>query len=84
MIIIYGNEMCSYCLRAKRLAAQYNLPYVFKDTDQDANLNELKKIIPNDRASIPQIWWHDRYIGGYDEFSEEITNTMGGFGDSPF
>lgn len=83
MIVIYGNELCSYCLRAKRLANQYNLPYVFKDTDDDANLNELKQIIPNNRTSIPQIWWHDRYVGGYTEFAEEITNTLGGYGDSP-
>jgi len=84
MITIYGNEMCGYCIRAKRLATQYNLPFVFKDTDDDANLNELKKIIPNSRTSIPQIWWHERYVGGYDDFADEITNTMGGFGDSPF
>jgi glutaredoxin len=84
MITIYGNETCGHCLRAKRLATQYNLPYVFKDTDEDANLNELKKIIPVQRSSIPQIWWHDRYVGGCDDFANEITNSMGGFGESPF
>jgi glutaredoxin 1 len=84
MIVIYGNESCGYCLRAKRLAEQYSLPYVFKNTDEDATLNELKRSLPAPKATIPQIWWHDRYIGGYDDFAEEITNTMGGFGDSPF
>lgn len=84
MITIYGNETCSYCLRAKRLAAQYGLPFVFKNTDDDAILNELKRNIPNQRTSIPQIWWHDRYIGGYEDFADEVTNTIGGFGDSPF
>ena len=84
MITIYGNETCSYCLRAKRLAAQYNLPYVFKDTDDDATLNELKQNLPAPRSSIPQIWWYDRYIGGYDDFANEISNVMGGFGESSF
>lgn len=84
MITIYGNETCSYCIRAKRLAEQYNLPYTFKDTDDDANLNELKLNLPAPRSTIPQIWWHDRYIGGYEDFADEITNTMGGFGDAPF
>jgi glutaredoxin len=83
MITIYGNESCAYCLKAKRLAAQYNLKYVFKDTDEDANLNELKQSLPAPRSTIPQIWWHDKYIGGYSDFAEEITNVMGGFGDSP-
>ena len=84
MIVIYGNEACGYCLKAKRLATQYNLPYEWKDTDIDANLNELKLKLPVQRSSIPQIWWHDRYIGGCDDFVDEITNVMGGFGDSPF
>lgn len=83
MVIIYGNEFCSYCLRAKSLATRYNIEYTWLDTDVDANLNELKLKCPTART-IPQIWWHDKYIGGYEDFAEEVQNTLGGYGDGSF
>jgi glutaredoxin len=80
MVIIYGNQICSYCLRAKALAARYGLDYEWRDTDDNATLNELELKLPNFKT-IPQIWWHDKYIGGYEDFATEVGNTMGGFGD---
>jgi glutaredoxin len=76
MIIIYGNETCPWCVKAKTLAQQYGLEHEWKNTDIKQNLNELKTAKP-DAKTIPQIWWDDRYIGGYKEFASEIQNTMG-------
>ena len=83
MVIIYGNQVCAYCLKAKMLATQHNLVYEWRDTDDDETLNELKLKLPNVRT-IPQIWWHGKHIGGYEEFATEISNTIGGFGESSF
>ena len=83
MVIIYGNQVCSFCLRAKALATRYNLQYEWRDTDDDATLNELKIKLP-DVKTIPQIWWHDKYIGGYEDFATEVQNTLGGYGDGSF
>lgn len=83
MITIYGHPRCGWCIRSKKLAERYNLTYVWKDTDDAENLNELRLKLPNART-VPQIWWHDNYIGGYEQFAQEIENTVGGYGDQTF
>lgn len=83
MITIYGHQRCGWCTKAKNLAEQYGLKYQWKDTDVMENLNELKKKIP-DVKTIPQIWWDDRHIGGYELFSAEIENTIGNYGQDRF
>jgi glutaredoxin len=80
MITIYGNSRCGWCIRSKKLAERYDLKYEWKDTDEDHNLNEMKILLP-DVKTIPQIWWHGRYVGGYEDFADEIENTIGGYGD---
>jgi glutaredoxin len=74
MIKIYGNSMCKWCLKAKELAEDYSLKYVWVDLDEDKNLNEFKLKFP-DSKTIPQITWHDNHIGGYEEFVREVENT---------
>lgn len=83
MITIYGHPRCGWCIRAKRLADRYNLTYEWKDTDDPENLNTLKSKLP-DAKTVPQIWWHDRHIGGYEDFAAEVENTIGGYGDQTF
>lgn len=80
MIKIYGNQTCAFCLRAKRLAHSYNLRYEWVDTDIDENLDELRRLRPGFKT-IPQIWWYDKYVGGYNEFATAVGETIGGFGD---
>ena len=83
MITIYGHERCGWCIRAKNLATQYSLKFVWKDTDNQDNLNELKKELPAVK-SVPQIWWDERYLGGYEKFADEVENTIGGYGKGKF
>lgn len=79
MITIYGNERCGWCRKAKNLAEQYELKYEWIDTDEDGVMEGLRVRIP-DVKTIPQIWWHDRHIGGYTELLSEIQNTIGNYG----
>lgn len=83
MIEIYGTEICSFCLRAKRLADQYQMKYVWKDVHEKEVSEELRKRI-GDYSTIPQIFWNDRHVGGYSEFVLEIENTTGGYGEGQF
>ena len=83
MITIYGHNRCGWCKKAKKLAETYSLPSQWKDTDVDANLNEMKIKLPNAKT-VPQIWWDDRYIGGYEDLAAEIENTIGGHGEQKF
>ena len=82
MVIIYGAEWCGYCIRAKKLAEQYQLDFEFKDVDTDEVKEQLKVLLP-DYKTIPQIWWHGIHIGGYDNFAHEVENTRS-FGQDNF
>jgi glutaredoxin len=80
MIEIYGNVSCEWCIKAKELCKQYNLKYEYKSLDKDTVLMEFMKKFPSART-VPQITWNGKYIGGYSELAEEITNTINNYGD---
>lgn len=80
MITIYGKPTCVYCVKAKNLATQYDLRFEYLDISVPENLDSLKNAMP-DASTIPQIWWNDKHVGGYQEFAEMIQNTIGGYGE---
>ena len=79
MIIIYGKSNCSFCTKAKNIAEMHNLPYQYHSIDDEQINEQMFKLVPNAKT-VPQIWWGDRYIGGYDQFAQEIENTVGNYG----
>lgn len=81
MIVIYGADWCKWCKAAKKLAEDRGLKHVWKDVEDLAVYEEMKSKVPPGTTKIPQIFWHDQYIGGHDAFLAEIENTSGGFGD---
>ena len=69
-IIVYSGPMCGYCDAAKRLLERNNLE--FKDIDvstKDGLRDEMTKKA-NGRRTIPQIFFNDEHIGGYQELRE--------------
>lgn len=74
MIVIYGASWCGYCQKAKALAEQYQLDFEYRDVDNSEMKQQLKSILPTAKT-IPQIWWHGKHIGGYDDFAREVENT---------
>jgi glutaredoxin len=75
---IYGTSTCNWCDRAQELCAQYDLSYVYKSLDDrfegEKNLREFRERLPNAKQ-VPQIFWNDKYIGGFNELVSEIENT---------
>jgi glutaredoxin 1 len=84
MIIIYGKPNCSYCEKAVKLCEDHKLKYKYKsvsDPDVGFELMELK----NDVKTFPQIWWYEKYIGGYNDLIVEIENLeLGNYGQGAF
>jgi glutaredoxin 1 len=74
MIIIYGKSSCSWCDKATALAEQYQLDFQYRSVDIEHYKEQLKSILP-DVKTVPQIWWHGKHIGGYEDFASEIENT---------
>ena len=66
-IIIYTGPSCNYCDAAKRLLTRNNAPFKEIDiTTVDGAMDEMI-IKANGKRTIPQIFFDDQHIGGYDE-----------------
>ena len=66
-IIIYTGLYCNYCDAAKRLLTRNNAP--FKEINiatVDGAMDEMIKKA-NGKRTIPQIFFDNQHIGGYDE-----------------
>lgn len=80
---IYTKTTCPYCVRAKKLLTQLNIPYTeyVIRTDRDTMpLMEGQIAITRDvlleRApdvkTVPQIWIDGRHVGGCEDLEAEI------------
>ena len=66
-IIIYTGPSCNYCDAAKRLLSRNNAPYKEINIAQvDGAMEEMIKKA-NGKRTIPQIFFDDQHIGGYDD-----------------
>ena len=66
-ITIYTGPMCNYCEAAKRLLKRNNATYnEINIATVDGAMNEMIKKA-NGKRTIPQIFFDDQHIGGYDE-----------------
>jgi glutaredoxin 3 len=66
-ITIYTGPFCNYCDAAKRLLTRNNATYNEIDIGKvDGAMDEMIKKA-NGKRTIPQIFFDDQHIGGYDE-----------------
>ena len=66
-ITIYTGPMCNYCEAAKRLLSRNNISYKeINIATVDGAMDEMIKKA-NGKRTIPQIFFDDQHIGGYDE-----------------
>ena len=66
-ITIYTGPFCNYCDAAKRLLTGNNATYKEIDISiVDGAMDEMIKKA-NGKRTIPQIFFDDQHIGGYDE-----------------
>ena len=66
-ITIYTGPVCNYCDAAKKLLKRNNVSYSeINIAEVDGALDEMLKKA-NGKRTIPQIFFDDQHIGGYDE-----------------
>ena len=66
-ITMYTGPFCNYCEAAKRLLARNNVSYSEIDISKvDGAMDEMIKKA-NGKRTIPQIFFDEEHIGGYDE-----------------
>ena len=66
-ITIYTGPVCNYCDAAKRLLKRNNASYSeINIAEVDGALDEMLNKA-NGKRTIPQIFFDDKHIGGYEE-----------------
>ena len=66
-VTIYTGPLCNYCEAAKRLLTRNNANYEEIDISKvNGAMDEMIKKA-NGKRTIPQIFFEDEHIGGYDE-----------------
>ena len=73
-IVVYSKPNCPYCVKAKRLLDQMELPFTERVVGLDATREQLLEAAPNART-VPQIIIDDKVIGGYDQLATYIETT---------
>ena len=66
-ILMYSGPMCNFCEAAKKLLDRNNLKYTLIDISNGANIREEMTKKSNGRRTIPQIFFDEMHIGGYQE-----------------
>ena len=69
-ITVYSGPMCNFCDAAKRLLSRNNLNYYEIDISTKEGLRDEMTKRANGRRTIPQIFFDDYHVGGYQELRE--------------
>ena len=69
-IIMYTGPLCNFCDAAKRLFSRNNIEYQEIDISSKAGLMDEMIKKSNGRRTIPQIFFNDFHVGGYQELRE--------------
>tara|TARA_B100000242_G_scaffold24112_1_gene14601 strand:- start:225 stop:482 length:258 start_codon:yes stop_codon:yes gene_type:complete len=69
-ILMYSGPMCNFCEAAKRLLNRNNLEYEVLDISTKEGLRDEMTKKSNGRRTIPQIFFDDYHVGGYQELRE--------------
>lgn len=68
-IVMYESVLCGYCRAAKRLLKNKGWEYEVIVVDaQPAKRREMQE--RSGRTSVPQIWFDDTHVGGFDDMAE--------------
>jgi len=65
---MYESDLCGFCRAARRLLESKGWSYESRSVDGNAPLRaEMQE--KTGRTSVPQIFFGDRHIGGFDDIS---------------
>jgi Glutaredoxin, GrxC family len=67
---MYSGPLCAFCDAAKRLLLRNNLKYKEIDISTKDGLKEEMIQKSNGRRTIPQIFFDNQHIGGYQELRD--------------
>ena len=63
---IFSKDNCAYCVKAKHVLTQMNVPFTERKLGKDLTREELFERAPSART-MPQIFINSEHIGGYQD-----------------
>ena len=66
-ILVYSTAVCPYCVAAKNFLTSRGLAYDEVRVDRDRSEFDTMLRRSSGRRTVPQIFIHDRHVGGYDD-----------------
>ena len=66
-IVMYSGPLCNFCEAAKRLFLRNNLEFEEIDISSKDGLRDEMIKKANGKRTIPQIFFDDQHVGGYQE-----------------
>lgn len=72
MYTIYGMSHCNYCTKAVELLESLELPYSYASLDDENILTAYVQLHQSIPKSVPQVYYNDEHIGGYDRLREYL------------
>ena len=69
-ILMYSGPMCNFCEAAKRLLDRNTLQYEVIDISSGDGIRDEMIKKSNGKRTIPQIFFNDYHVGGYQELRE--------------
>jgi glutaredoxin 3 len=68
-VVLYGTRFCPFCTAARRLLTAKEIDYQDISVDNNPELRG-KLITKSGRNTVPQIWFGNQHIGGFDELRD--------------
>ncbi len=65
-VVVYSTLICPYCIRAKMLLKERDIPYTEIDVTSDPD-KRAWLVEKTGRRTVPQIFIGEEAIGGFDE-----------------
>lgn len=72
--IMWSKTHCPYCVAAKELLTKLGIDYEERIIGQGYTREQFFESNPGAKT-VPQIYLHDKHIGGYDKLLEYIEDT---------
>ena len=66
-VIIYSTVTCGYCVQAKALLDEKNVPYKVIYVDKDPAARKQMAEVTNNAKTVPQILINGKLIGGFSD-----------------
>ena len=76
MFIVHGKPNCPFCSKAIELLNKNSLKVTYFDITAPENQQVLENLVLQGYSTVPQIYFNDSYIGGYEDLVVHLNSKV--------